>query len=138
MSSALSWTLRLLVAAGLAVDAVIHLRLASTYQLAYPEGIGGGNLFRVESVVAIIAAIFVLVAGSRAAYVVAFLVAFSAFVAVVLTTYVEVPPLGPLPGMYEPIWFFEKGLSAVAEGIAALAAVVGVGIAGQRGKSSER
>lgn len=124
--------MRLLVAVGLAIDAAIHLRLASDYQLAYPQGIGGGNLFRIEAAVATAAAVYVLVRGSRLSYIVALLVALSAFAAVVLTRYVETPSLGPLPSMYEPIWFFEKSLSAAAEGIAALAAAIGAAIAPRR------
>ena len=40
----------------------------------------------------------------------------SALGAVLLYRYVNVPMLGPLPAMYEPVWFLEKSLSAVAEG----------------------
>ena len=124
--------LRLVVAAGLAVDAVVHWRLAPGYQLADPAGIGQGNLFRIEAVLAALAAVFVLVTGSRLAYAVAFAVAASALAAVVLTRYVEVPAIGPLPSMYEPVWFGQKTVSAVAEGIAAVAALIGVRTAGRR------
>lgn len=118
-----TWALRLVVAAGLVIDAVIHLRLAGEYEFAFPEGIGGGTLFRLEAGLAIAAAAAVLVWGRRPAYVLALLVAGSAFLAVVTARYVEVPALGPLPSMYEPLWFFEKSLSAVAEAVAALGAV---------------
>lgn len=117
------WVLRIVVAAGLVVDAVVHLRLASEYQLAFPEGIGGGTLFRVEAAVAIVAAVGVLRRADRRTLLFAFVVAVSAFAAVVVTRYVEVPALGPLPSMYEPLWFFEKSLSAVAEAAAAVAAL---------------
>ena len=40
-----------------------------------------------------------------------------AFAAVMLYRYVDIPAIGPLPAMYEPVWFFEKTLSAVAEGL---------------------
>lgn len=131
----MGWGLRLVTAAALVIDAVVHLRLASNYQLAYPDGIGGGALFRVEAVVAVIAAVYVLVRASRASYVLAFVVALSAFVAVLLTRYVEIPPLGPIPSMHEPIWFFEKTLSAVAEGVGALTAAIGIGVTrGSRGR----
>jgi hypothetical protein len=116
----------LLVAAALVVDAVVHLRLASNYQLAFPDGIGGGTLFRVEAAVAILAAAYVLIRGSRASYALAFGVAASAFVAVVLSRYVELPAVGPIPSMYEPLWFFEKSLSAVAEGAGAVLAAIGI------------
>ena len=118
--------LRLVVAAGLAVDAVVHLRLAPGYQLADPTGIGQGNLFRVEAVVAALVALLVLVTGSRLAYALAVGVAASALAAVVLTRYVEVPAFGPFPSVYEPVWFGQKTASAVAEGIAAVAALVGL------------
>lgn len=129
--SALEWVLRLLTVAGLAVDAIVHLRLASDYQFAYPDGVGGGNLFRAEAVAAILAGVFLLVRGSRAAYVLAFLVAVAGVVAVVLTRYVDLPDLGPFPYMYEPIWFFEKSFSAVAEAVATVTAAIGIAVTGK-------
>ena len=42
--------------------------------------------------------------------------------AVLLYRYVNVPMLGPFPAMYEPVWFPDKTLSAVAEAVAALVA----------------
>ncbi|GAB4081014.1 hypothetical protein [Modestobacter muralis] len=129
--------LRLVVAAGLAVDAVVHLRLAPGYQLADPTGIGQGNLFRVEAVVAALVALLVLVTGSRLAYALAMGVAASALAAVVVTRYVEVPALGPIPSMYEPVWFGQKTASAVAEGIAAVAALVGL-LLSSRSRSGSR
>ncbi|MGN6251516.1 MAG: hypothetical protein ACTHNS_06865 [Marmoricola sp.] len=117
--------LRLLVVASLVADAVVHLRLAHGYQLAQPAGIGQGNLFRVEAVVALLVALWVLATGGRRSYVAAVVVAGSAFVAVVLYRYVDVPALGPVPSMYEPVWFGQKTLSAVAEGLGALLALLG-------------
>jgi hypothetical protein len=103
----------------------VHLRLAGNYQLASPGGIGTGNIFRIEAVVALAAALYVLVRGSTLSYAAAFVVAVSALAAVVLYRYVDVPAVGPLPVMYEPVWFFQKSLSAIAEGVAAVAAGVG-------------
>jgi hypothetical protein len=37
--------------------------------------------------------------------------------------YVDVGGFGPLPDMYDPTWYPEKNLSAVAEAAAALAAL---------------
>ncbi|NJC23340.1 hypothetical protein BJ994_002416 [Arthrobacter pigmenti] len=124
-STALLMVLRVIIAVGLAVDAYVHFVLAPQYQFAYPDGIGGGNLFRIQAVVAILAAIYVLVRGSRLSYAIAAVVALSAFAAVVLSVYVQLPQIGPIPAMYEPLWFFEKTVSAVAEGIAGVLAVVG-------------
>jgi hypothetical protein len=121
-----SRAIAVVVAAGLAVDAVVHLRLAPDYQLAAPAGIGQGNLFRIAAVAAILAALWVLVRPSRLSFAVAFLVAASALVAVLLYRYVDVPAIGPIPSMYEPTWFFEKSLSAIAEAVATLAALTGL------------
>ena len=114
--------LSVVTALALLVDAVVHFRLAPGYQLSAPGGIGAGNLFRVETAVALAAAVLVLVRRSRASYAAAFLVALSALGAVILYRYVNVPMFGPLPAMYEPVWFPEKTLSAIAEAIAAAAA----------------
>lgn len=119
--------LRALVVAGLVVDAVVHLRLAGGYQQGQPGGLGEGNVFRIESVVALLVALYVLLRGSRTAYLLAALVGLSALAAVVLYRYVEVPAFGPIPTMYEPVWFFQKSLSAVAEGVAGVLALVAAG-----------
>jgi hypothetical protein len=124
------YVLRVLVAACLVVDAVVHLKLAHGYQQAQPGGIGEGTIFRIESVVALIAAVWVLVRGSRPAFGLAFLVGLSAVAAAVLYRYVNVPSFGPIPSMYEPVWFTKKTVSAVAEAAAAvlaLVALVGLG-----------
>ena len=110
---------RVVVAVALAVDAVVHLRLASGYQQSAPGGIGAGTLFRVEATAAVVVALWVLWRGSRGAYAAALLTGLSALAAVVLYRYVDVPAVGPIPAMYEPVWFFQKSLSAVAEGAAA-------------------
>ncbi|MCI0141477.1 hypothetical protein KNN17_07780 [Arthrobacter bambusae] len=117
--------LRLLIAAALGIDAVVHLDLASGYQLGAPGGIGEGNLFRIEAAVAILVGLYVLIRGNRPAYAAAVVVAGSAFIAVLLYRYVDIPAIGPLPSMYEPVWFFEKTLSAAAEGLGAVLAAVG-------------
>lgn len=124
--------IRIGVVLALAIDAVVHVRLASNYQLAAPGGIGGGTLFRIQAAAAVAAAIYLLVRGTRMAYAVAGLVALPAFVAVVLYRYVDVPALGPIPPMYEPFWYFEKSLSAVAEGLGVLLAGCGILLTSRR------
>ncbi|WP_049822106.1 hypothetical protein [Arthrobacter sp. H41] len=117
--------LRVLVAVGLIVSAVIHFDLAPGFQRAAPAGIGGGNLFRIQAVVAVLAALYVLIRGSRPAYAVAAVVALSALAAVILYRYVQVPAIGPIPSMYEPVWYAKKTLTAAAEAVAGVLAVVG-------------
>jgi hypothetical protein len=117
--------LRALVAAGLILSAVIHFELAPGFQQAYPGGIGGGSLFRIQAVIAVLAALYVLIRGDRPAYLVAAAVALSALAAVLLYRYVQVPALGPIPSMYEPVWYAKKTLTAVAEAAAGILALTG-------------
>jgi hypothetical protein len=114
------------------IDAGVHIHLAPGYQAGNPAGIGQGNLFLLEAAAAVLAGLFVLLRGSQLAYAAAFAVALSAFVAVVLYRYVDVPAFGPFPAMYEPVWFFEKTLSAAAEGAGVVLAAVGFVRAGRR------
>lgn len=138
------WVLRVLVAACLVADAVVHLRLAGRYGMASAPGhLSEGLLFRAESIVALVVAVLVILLGNRIAFAAAFLVAASAFVAVVLFRYVDVPAFGPVPAMYEPLWFRDKTISAVAEGLGAVLAAVGfihawVVVNGPRHTSTDR
>lgn len=111
--------------AALIVEAVIHLQLAANYQLAAPAGIGQGNLFRIEAAAAMLAALWVLVSGSWKAYAAALLVAAGGLGAVLLYRYYQVPAFGPIPSMYEPLWYFKKTVTAVAEAIATVTALIG-------------
>ncbi|MHA7304753.1 hypothetical protein ACX80E_05815 [Arthrobacter sp. TMN-49] len=119
------WVLRVGVAAGLVVSAVIHVQLAPGYQQGAPGGLGQGTLFLIQAGAAVLASVFVLVTGSRTAFALAALVALSSLVAVILYRYVQVPPIGPLPSMYEPVWYAAKVISAVAEAVAGALAVAG-------------
>ena len=113
--------LRLLVAAGLVVDAYVHFDLASSYDSAAVRVIQG-TLFRIEAVAAVVAAVLVIAFRRWITDVLAFLVAIGGFAAVVLYRYVDLGAFGPFADMYEPIWYTEKTISAVAELVAALAA----------------
>jgi hypothetical protein len=117
--------LRVLIAAGLVVDAVIHLQLAGRYS-GNGSSITQADVFRIEAVVALLVAALVLFAPwKRIAYLIAFLVAASAFGAVMLYRYVNVGSIGPLPNMYEPIWYTKKTVTAYAEAGASIVALVG-------------
>ncbi len=116
--------LRLVTAAGLAVDAYVHADLAANYD-GITATVSQGTLFRAEAGAASLAALLVLVAGRRAAFALAALVAASALAAILLYRYENVGPLGPFPNMYEPVWFTEKTVAAVVEAVAAVAAFSG-------------
>ena len=115
-----------LVVLALVVDAVIHLRLAPAMQLAAPGGIGGGWLFRIQAFVALVAAAYLLWRGSRVAYLVAAVVLVSVLGAVLTYAFVDLPALGPIPPMYDPLWYPEKTLSVVVEGAGAALALLGL------------
>ncbi|MDP9497936.1 MAG: hypothetical protein M3P46_09805 [Actinomycetota bacterium] len=123
--SAVEGGLRLAVLSALVLDAVVHLRLADDYQLGYPQGIGGGTLFRLAAAAALVVAVALLLTERRLAYLAAALVLGGACAAAVLYTYVDVPAIGPVPSLYEPVWYRDKVLSAVVEGAGALLALLG-------------
>jgi hypothetical protein len=117
--------LRLLVVAGLAVDAYVHWTFAADMAFVTGGSIGGDSLFRLQAVLAGLTGLLVLVWARRWTFAVAFLVAAGALGAVVFYYFFDVGALGPLPAMHDPAWYAEKTISAVGEAVAALAALVG-------------
>lgn len=121
--------LSLIAAAGLGTDAAVHLHLAARYALLRdPGGLSQGTLFRIESWVAIGAAVAMLAVPGRLTHLAAAVVAGSALGALVLYRYVDVGTLGPLPDMYDPFWDGTKTLTAVGEAVALLAATAGAAL----------
>lgn len=116
--------LTVIVVAGLAVDAYVHFDLASSYRLVKTSTLSQADLFRVEGVLAVLAAVALLVRPRRYTAAFALLVSAGGTAAVLLYRYVDVGKLGPIPNMYEPLWYPEKTRSAWAEGVAAVAALI--------------
>jgi hypothetical protein len=121
--------LSVLTAAALAVDGVVHLRDAGLY-----AGVGGGGrlgedtLFRVDAVAALVVALAVLLRPRPVVWGLAVLAAGSAAGAAILSTYVDLGPLGPIPDLYEPTWGLPgKALSAGAEVFGAATAGLALG-----------
>jgi len=116
------WALSGIVAAGLVVDAIVHFDLASPFSANKTSFISEADIFRIQAVVALIAALAVLARPRRYTAAFAFLISASAATAVILYRYVNVGKIGPIPNMYDPFWAPSgKNLSAVAEVVAALA-----------------
>jgi hypothetical protein len=121
---AVGWLLRAGTAAALVIDGVVHIKDAYFYDANTGALLSQGQLFRIQGVIALVLAAAVLVLPRRPVWGLAFLVAASAFGAVVLYTYVDVGSLAGLPNMYEPSWGPPgKLLSGVAEGVGALLAL---------------
>jgi len=114
----------LVTGAGLGFDAYVHLDLAHTYDAVHTTTLSQGDLFRFEAGLAILAVVGILLRPRRYTAVFAFLVAAGGFGAVLLYRYVDVASVGPIPSMYEPVWYAEKTHSAWAEAIAATAATI--------------
>lgn len=107
---------------GLAIDAYVHLDLASAFEHVKTSTISQADLFRVEAVAAIIAALGLLIRLRSYTAGFAFLVAAAGLVAVVVYRYVDVGAFGPVPNMYDPYWApTGKWVSAIAEAAAAIA-----------------
>lgn len=117
--------LRLLVAAGLAIDAYVHADLAPAYD-GIRATISEADLFRIEAGAAVVAALLVLVVGRRTGFGLALIVAAGGLGALLLYRYVDLGRIGPLPNMYEPSWFAKKTATALAEGGATLLAAAGL------------
>lgn len=112
------------VVVGLGVDAFVHIHLMG--DTSHTGTLSESRLFLIQGVVAAIVAILVLVRPRPVPYLIAFLVAASALGAVLLYRYVDVGAIGPLPNMYEPVWYSEKVVTTVAEAVATVAAAIGV------------
>ncbi|TDB91514.1 hypothetical protein E1264_01625 [Actinomadura sp. KC216] len=120
--------LRVLVAGGLAADAVVHWRFAPDMAPGpnTPSGtIPGDDLFYAQAIAAAVAALLVLFWARRWTYALAFVVAASAAGAVLLYYFVDFGRLGPIPRMYDPSWYADKTISLAGEAVAALAALAG-------------
>jgi hypothetical protein len=133
--NAVRWLLRLVVVSGLAVDAWVHWKLAPNFD-GHADRSGlhftAGQLFRFETVIAVLALALVLVSGHKLVALIALLVAGGAVATVLLYRYVDVGELGPIPAMYDPRWTSDKAISAIAEGVAALAALAWLMLPGAR------
>ncbi|HUR12972.1 MAG TPA: hypothetical protein VM097_00625 [Mycobacteriales bacterium] len=118
-----SLVLAVLAAGGLAYDAYVHLDLAQVY-----DGIGDtitqGGLFRFEAALAIVVALAVLLSDHRLVWLGVGMTGLGGVAAVVLYRYVDVGAIGPIPNMYEPLWYDEKTWSALAEAGVALVWII--------------
>ncbi|MGH3311186.1 MAG: hypothetical protein ACRDP3_11470 [Streptomyces sp.] len=108
---------RVVAAAGLAVDAYVHAKLAGQYD-AVIASVSQGDLFAAEAGLAALAALLVLAWRRVPADLFALLVAAGGLALLLIYRYVDVGELGPVPNMYEPVWFPDKWLSVIAQSVA--------------------
>lgn len=121
MGIVLRWILVVIAVAGLAVDAWTHLDLAPQFALNRTSTLSEATLFRIEAALAIAAAVLLVLRQNVLTVLFAAAVAGGGAFLLVLYRYVDVGRLGPVPDLYEPIWFREKVESLIGE-LVALAA----------------
>jgi hypothetical protein len=107
--------LRVIAAVGLAIDAGVHAKLAPQYDAV------SGTLFRIEAGAAALAVVLVLLWRRRPGDVFGVLTAAAGLAALLVYRYVDVGSLGPLPNMYEPVWFSDKVWAVVGQVMALVA-----------------
>ena len=116
---------RALIVAGLAIDVGVHWHLATRLDpvmSTVSPHLTEGQLFRVESVMALVAGVLVVALPRWWTAALAFLVAAGGVFALLLYALVDVGAVGPLPNMTDPTWYTEKTVSLVGEAVAALSA----------------
>ena len=122
--------LRVVGAVALGVSAFVHLRIAAqSPPLARDGQLTLSGLFVLQGVAATVAALWVLVRGSRLSWLVLGVVALGSLAAVVLTTWITVPAFGPFPAVHDPVWFTDKVVACISAGIASIVAAVALGTA---------
>jgi hypothetical protein len=115
--------LTVIVVAGLAIDAYVHFDLAKAYSGVKTPQLNQGELFRAEAVVSILAALLLIFHPRRWTAIVAAVVAGAGLAAVLTYAYIDIPRIGPIPAMYDSVWYTEKVISAIGEGAAFFAAL---------------
>jgi len=119
---ALSLALRGVAALALAVSSYIHIDLAAGPMFADGQVTLAG-LFIGQAIAAALTALWVLARGSRLSWLATGAVGAASLAALVVTVYVLVPSFGPFPAVYEPFWYPEKVMAALAAAVAAATAV---------------
>jgi hypothetical protein len=122
--SLISLTLMVVAVVGLVIDAYVHLKLASDYDANRTQQLSQGLLFRLEAALSIAAAVALIGWPRRYTALTVAGVAGSALLVLLVYRYFDIKALGPIPSMYEPIWFAEKAWSGIGELAALLAAGV--------------
>jgi hypothetical protein len=110
-----------LTALALAVSAYVHADLGDPpYAAAGQVTLSG--LFVAQAVVAAAVVVWLLVRPGAASALGALVVGAASLAALVLSVYVRLPSVGPFPVLYEPLWYADKVVAAVAAGVATVLA----------------
>ena len=95
------------------------------------EGLPSG-LFVAQAVAAAVVVLWVLIRGDALAWLAFAAVAAGSLVALLLSVWVRIPSIGPLPVIYEPLWYADKYLAAISAGLAVVVALVALALLRRR------
>lgn len=110
---------RIWIALALAVNAYVHFLLATPFDALVGSLVSQGDLFRIQGVVNILAAVLVLAVHRWWTGLVAAAIAAGGLVFLVASVYVplDLSALG-FPVIYEPAWYPDKVVAVIAQGFA--------------------
>ncbi|MEO7349658.1 MAG: hypothetical protein ABIW32_07365 [Terrimesophilobacter sp.] len=116
---------RIWTAIALLVNAYVHFMLATPFDALVGTLVSQGNLFRIQGVVNILAAILILVVHRWWAGLIAAAIAAGGLALLVVSVYVplDLSALG-LPVIYEPVWYQDKVVAVVAQAFAVVGGLV--------------
>lgn len=122
-------------AVGLTVSAFVHVTLAGPFDANVGTIASQGVLFRVQAVIDVLAAALIVIRPRRWASLIVAVVALGGLALILVTVAVplDLTAIG-LPYLFEPSWYQNKIVAAVAQGVAALGALV-VTLGAEREKS---
>lgn len=130
MNRLVRWGLAVLAAAGLAIDAYVHLHVAHRYMPITTGTVNQGVLFQIEGALAIAAALWLVLRPNWLSALAGFLVAAGGATALLVYGFVNVGKIGPIPNMYDPeqYWSWDQKFSLGGELGAAVAAAALVAV----------
>lgn len=116
-------TLRIITAAALAGSGYLHLHLAARYAPIRTSTLSQQDVFVLQAVLAFVVAGLLLLWGRRPAVIAALLLGAGTLAAILTYRYVNVGTLGPLPDMYEPIWYTQKTVTVYLDALTTVGAI---------------
>ena len=121
----LTLILRIVVAVLLGINAYIHFVLAVPFIGNAGTLFSQGDLFRLQGILNIVAAVLVIVWRNKISAIVAALIALGGLFAVVASVFfpLDMSMLGG-PVIFEPSWYDQKIISTIAQALAAALAAV--------------
>ncbi|MGV8857785.1 hypothetical protein [Rhodoglobus sp.] len=110
---------RIWIALALLVNAYVHFVLASPFDAIVGSLVSQGALFRIQGVVNILAAVLILVVYRWWTGLVVAVIAAGGLALLVASVYVplDLSAIG-FPVIYEPVWYPDKVIAVVAQGLA--------------------